>query len=178
MNSTIKIETERLRLRNLFAQDAQRFFEYKSLPEVGKYQGWIPSNVKDAEDFISKYSVISPESWLQLGITLKDSSELIGDCGIHFTDEDFKQIEIGFTLDPAYQGKGYATEAVKGLLDYIFNTLNAHRVYGSCDPENTASIKLMERIGMRKEAHLKESIWFKNRWADDVIYGILKKEWR
>lgn len=172
-----EITSERLILNPLTNDDAEAMFGYRSLPEVYKYQGWQPESVADAEEFISKHNTMKSGGWMQLAIRLKKSGKLIGDCGMHFIDAEFRQIEIGFSLSPAIQGKGYATEAVTYLLDYIFTTLKTHRVYGSCDPGNLSSIKLMERVGMRKEAHFKESIWFKERWADDVIYAILDHEW-
>ena len=172
-----EITSDRLILNPLTKEDAQAMFAYRGLPEVYKYQGWQPESVADAEEFISKYNKMESGGWMQLAIRLKENSKLIGDCGMHFMDDQFKQIEIGFSLSPAFQGKGYATEAVACLLEYIFTKMKTHRVYGSCDPDNLSSIKLMERIGMRKEAHLKESIWFKGRWADDVIYAMLDHEW-
>ncbi|MFC2139985.1 GNAT family N-acetyltransferase [Bacteroidota bacterium] len=173
-----KISSERLILEPLSKEDAQAMLNYRSLPEVYKYQGWQPENVDDAEKFILKHNTMESGGWMQLAIRLREDGKLIGDCGMHFIDDEFKQIEIGFSLSPVFQGKGYATEAVSCLLDYIFTTLRSHRVYGSCDPDNLSSIKLMTRIGMRKEAHLKESIWFKGRWADDVICAILDHEWQ
>ena len=173
-----EIESARLILNPLTKEDAQAMFNYRSLPEVYKYQGWEPQSVDDAEKFILKHNTMKSGGWMQLAIRLKDDRKLIGDCGMHFIDDDFKQIEIGFSLSPPFHGKGYASEAVTCLIDYIFTTLKSHRVYGSCDPDNLSSIKLLTRIGMRKEAHLKGSLWFKGRWADDVIYAILDHEWQ
>ena len=102
--------------------------------------------------------------------------QVIGDLGIHFLDEENKQAEIGFTLDKNFQGKGYATEAVKEIINYLFNKLNKHRIIGSVDPHNSNSIRLLERLGFRKEAHFKESLFINGEWVDDVIYAVLKSE--
>lgn len=177
MKAFSKIETERLILRPLAKEDATKLFQYRSLPEVYKYQGFIPEKIDDAVNFIERHNEIKPGSWMQLAITLKSSNEMIGDCGMHFTDDDFQQVEIGFSLDPEFHGKGFASEAVKGIIDFLFNELKTHRVYGSCDPDNAASIKLMERLGMRKEAHFKKSIRLKDTWGDDLIFAILREEW-
>ena len=177
MNSFKDISTERCILRKMKKEDGVRLYEYRSLPEVSKYQGWSPASIKEAEEFISKYDKFVQGSWLQLAIIKKEDNKLIGDCGIHFVGKNFSEIEIGFSLDPKFQGKGFASESITGLLDYIFKNLKTHRVFGSCDPANGASIKLMERIGMRKEAHFIKSIWFKGGWADDVIYAVLEEEW-
>lgn len=87
------------------------------------------------------------------------------------------QVEIGYTLSLEYQGNGYATESVINVINYLFNNLKKHRITASVDPENVRSAVLLERIGMRKEAHFKKSFWFNNEWVDDVVYAILKEEW-
>jgi RimJ/RimL family protein N-acetyltransferase len=119
----------------------------------------------------------TPGTWFQLGITLRDSGLLIGDCGIRFPAEESWQVEIGITLAPQHQGNGYATEALESILAYCFGPLGKHRVFASVDPRNGASITLLERLGMRREAHFRESLWFKGAWADDLIYAILDHEW-
>ncbi len=92
--------------------------------------------------------------------------------------DDPRQVEIGFTLAPAYWGQGLATEAVSGILSYLFGPAQKHRVFASVDPRNAPSIALLERVGMRREAHFRESLWFKGEWVDDVIFGVLKSEWK
>jgi RimJ/RimL family protein N-acetyltransferase len=101
---------------------------------------------------------------------------MAGDVGIHVQAHDSRQVEIGITLARAFQGRGLATEALNAVLEYIFKNLGKHRVYGSVDPRNEASLALLERIGMRREAHFVESIWFKGAWVDDVICAILRRE--
>lgn len=98
-------------------------------------------------------------------------------CGIHVLETESRQAEIGITLAPAYQGHGYATEVMKAIFDYLLARLGKHRVFASVDPCNQPSMALMQRLGMRKEAHLVESLWFKDRWADDVIFAMLQREW-
>lgn len=176
----IHIITDRLVLRCIKPLDARSIYEYRSRPEVGKYQTWKPKELKEVEDFINEKIAKIPniaDTWYQLGIIIKETDEFIGDIGVHFCDEDNLQVEIGYTLSEKYQGKGYATEAIREVIGYLFNNLNKHRITASVDPRNTKSIALLERIGMRKEAHFKKSFWFNNEWADDVIYAILKEEW-
>lgn len=172
------IKTERLFLRILDRKDKEAFYQYRSLPEVYKYQFWRPANINDAEKFIYKNSATVPntvDTWLQVAICLNEGS-LIGDIGIHFLDED--QIEIGYTLSPDYQGYGYAVEAVKGIITYAFSIWNKHRITASVDPDNIASIKLLEKIGFRKEAHFIKSLRIDDYWYDDCIYSMLEEEWR
>ena len=108
----------------------------------------------------------------------KQSDKLIGDIGLHFFDVEHQQVEIGCTLDKNFQGKGFATEALAAVFDYLFQKLNKHRIITSIDPENKNSIKLVERLGFRKEAHFVESIFMNGKWVDDLIYALLEKDWQ
>ncbi|MFA8435360.1 MAG: GNAT family N-acetyltransferase [Marinifilaceae bacterium] len=177
----LHIISERILLSPFKEDDADKFYAYRSLPEVCKYQGWHPKSVNEINDFISRQmelKVNQPGSWYQFAIRLNQNREnLIGDCGIHFPEKDNFQVEIGVTLAPKYQGFGFAREAVCALLDYIFNTLNKHRVFASIDPENSASIRMLRRLGFRKEAHFVKSLLIDDKWVDDVIYAMLREEW-
>ena len=86
-------------------------------------------------------------------------------------------MEIGFTVAPDAQGKGVGTDAVTGLLDYLFGPLGKHRAFASADPRNERSLRLLQRLGLRQEAHFVKSICFKGEWADDVVFAILASEW-
>ena len=176
----ISFSTKRLILRGIRLSDAEAMFKYRSDPQIYKFQNWEPQTIKDAEDYIktniSKIPNV-PNTWYQLGLFIKGSDELIGDIGIHFFEFDNLQVEIGYTLSLEYQGKGYATEAVANVVNYLFTTLNKHRIIASIDQKNIKSMALLERVCMRKEAHFKKSIWFKEEWVDDIIYAILKEEW-
>ncbi len=173
------LTTERLIIRPIKIEDANEIFNYRSDEEVNKYQGWIPTTVDDVAAFISKVpkQINEPETWYQLVIIEKETETLIGDLGIHFFGKENKQAEIGCTLNKKFQQKGFATEAIKNVIDYLFQTLNKHRVIASVDPNNKSSIQLIERLGFRKEAHFIESFYMKGKWIDDVIYAMLKKEW-
>lgn len=142
-----ELTTERLVLRRLSHDDAAGVYRYWSDPEVVRYQTWEPSG------------------------------ELVGDCGLHFPEGRDHEAEFGITLMPAHQGMGYASEALRAVLQYLFITLDKHRVYGSTDPRNLPSQRMMERVGMRREAHFRESLWFKGTWVDDIIYAMLRREW-
>lgn len=176
------IETERLVLRRFRESDAEAFFNYRTNPLVSLYQGegWQSYRFEQAVDFVKEQMNLEPGIqgiWFQLVIELKDTGEQIGDCGIHTLVQDINQVEIGFTLDSAYQNKGLGREAVKCLLDYIFNDLNKHRVIAVTDVRNKNSIKLLKRIGMRKEGHFIKNAWNKGEYTDEYLFAILKGEW-
>lgn len=172
-----KIKTERLLIRILDMRDKEYFYKYRSLPEIYQFQSWKPKNIKEIEDFIIKNIAIAPnevDSCLQLAVCL-DNGQMIGDIGVHFLDD--YQVEIGYTLSPEYQGRGYVLEAIKGIVNYIFSTLKKHRVTASVDPNNGSSIRLLEKLGFRKEAHFIKSFYMNAQWYDDCIYSILEEEW-
>ena len=180
MTNNIEINTERLLLRSVRLDDAETIFNYRSDSVENQYQGWIPKKIDDVYNFVknkvsSKIDLI--DTWYQFVIIKKENNELIGDIGVHFIDLDKKQVEIGCTLDKNYQGKGYATEALRQTIDYLFSNFNKHRIITSIDPRNIKSIGLVERLGFRKEAHFKESIHINGEWVDDLVYAILKDEW-
>jgi len=175
-----EITTSRLMLSPLHAGDADTMLIYRADPEVGRYQGWEPATLEDVQHFIEQMQTVSfdtPGTWYQLAVRLRESRELIGDLGVHFPGDREHQVEIGFTIAPVHQGNGYATEAVTGLLDHLLLTMRKHRVFASVDPRNEPSLALLERIGFRREAHFRKSLWFKGEWVDDVVYGLLKSEW-
>lgn len=175
------LETDRLLLRPLVLADAGAVHAYRSDPAVCRFQLWEPSRQSDVEEMIRTGIAAEPNlpgTWFQLAICRRSDRLLLGDCGVRFPADDLQQAEIGITLAPANQGHGYAAEALASVFAYLFGTLGKHRVYGSVDPGNTASIRLLETMGMRREAHFVESLWFKGRWADDLVYGLLDREWQ
>lgn len=173
------ILTDRLRLRDLRRDDAEAMFAYRSNPGVAEYQSWVPQSRTEVEAFIESMSHkrFDERGWYQIGITGAQSETLIGDCGIHVFEADPRVVEVGITIAPNYQRNGYGCEALTAVFNMLFGQLKKHRVVASVDPRNAKSLALMDRIGMRKEAHLRKSLWFKNEWADDVVFAMLESEW-
>lgn len=179
---TIAIETPRLRLRQFQAADLPTFAAYRSDPETARYQYWeTPYTLEQAEQFLERMTHVTPGTpgeWLQLALTLRDGGEMVGDCAFCVPADDTRQAELGYTLAPAHRGRGYATEGARALLGYLFVTYQLHRVFSRCDAENTPSARVLERIGMRREAHFVENSWFKGRWGSEFTYAILRREWQ
>jgi RimJ/RimL family protein N-acetyltransferase len=176
------IETERLILRKFKESDTETFFKYRTNPQVALYQGerWVNFKFEQAIEFVKEQMNSEPgipDSWFQIAIELKDNRDLIGDCAIHTLPQDINQVEIGVTLNPLYQNKGFGAETVKHLIEYIFNVLNKHRVIAITDVRNKNSIKLLERIGMRKEGHFIKNAWNKGEYTDEYLFALLKEEW-
>jgi len=177
----IELCTARLHLRRPRPDDAAAISAYRGLPEVARYQSWETFDVDEASQLIADQLAIEPGtegSWLQLMIVVTDSAQIIGDCGIHFLLNAARQAELGITLDPRYQHRGFAGEAVEGVLTYLFGSLNLHRVSATTDAENTAAQNLFERLGFRREAHFVEHLWFKGAWGSEYVFAMLQREWR
>jgi RimJ/RimL family protein N-acetyltransferase len=170
----------RVVLRPLRPDDAPTIVAYRSDPEVARYQSWAPTldDVLGTIDAPGARAPFAPGTWTQLGIALHASGELIGDVGVHVFEGEPLQAEFGITLATAFQGRGYATEALRALLALLFDDLGKHRVTASVDPRNARSIALMRRAGFRQEGHLVESLRFKGAWADDLVFAMLAREWQ
>ena len=109
-------------------------------------------------------------------MALRETDALIGDVYVRIPDAE--QAEIGYTFDPAQRGQGYATEAVSGLFTYLFDELGLHRIVAICAVDNTRSYALMERIGMRREAHMRQSYRYNGVWCDEFAYAMLNEDWQ
>ncbi len=165
-------------LRTVREEDVPAIYAYRSRADVGKYQTRY-RRLADARRLIKRVREIAlntPNSWHQLAV-LEKGGGLIGDLGMHFTGKENRQAEIAYTIAPAYQGKGYATEAVLGMMGFMFGKLRKHRLIATADPRNKSSLKVMERVGMRREGYFKKSFWAGKAWTDDVLYALLKEEW-
>lgn len=177
----ILLQTENSILRRLRKNDYSLFIEYRTDSEIMKYQSWDCKFTENSfNSFIEEQNQISygtVNKWTQIGIEGKKSHELIGDCALHFFDE--VQTEFGITISKKYQNQGYAYEVLTELFTFCFENLNVHRITGLVDVDNISSIKLQEKLGMRKEAWYKKSYFDKrmNEWRDEYRYAILESEW-
>lgn len=173
-------QTSRLIIDTLQAGDAVGLFAYRSDPQVARYQGWQPTALEQAAAFIAAQARLqpaTPDSWMQRAIRLREGGELIGDLGLHFPADLDAAVEFGISLAPAHQHCGYAVEAARTVLDWVFTSLGRHRVCASVDPRNQASIALLQALGLRQEAHFRESLKLHGEWVDDMAFGLLAKEW-
>jgi RimJ/RimL family protein N-acetyltransferase len=176
----VSAHESRVVLRALAPDDAAVIFAYRSDPEVARYQSWEPAALDDVRAFIREppaSPAYAPGTWEQFGIVLRDTGELIGDCGVHVLEHDPQQAEFGITVASGWQGRGLAREALAALMAIVFGTLRKHRLSCSVDPRNVRSIALMERTGFRREAHHRESLWLNGEWVDDLIFAMLRREW-
>lgn len=174
----MRLTTRRLVLRPFTVADAPVFAAYRSDPEVARYQGWeAPFTAEQAEQFVRDVRVVDPTApgWFQLAV--EADGVLVGDVGVGL-HENLMQAEIGYSLATAHQGRGYAVEAVRRVLAYLFDERGLHRVSAECDARNERSARLLDRLGFRQEGHRVQSTWIKREWTDDLIFGLLATEWR
>jgi RimJ/RimL family protein N-acetyltransferase len=176
------LTTERLIIRRFQDSDLESFLAYHNDPEVAKYQGWsLPYTRESALAFIDVMKSIqlaAPGMRCQIALELKATGEMIGDIFFIVLQEDLRLARIGYSLSRAHWKHGYASEAVSRMLDYLFGELCLHRVAADCDAENIASVRLLERLGFRREGHFIESFPLSdNRWGDEYYYGLLECEW-
>ena len=171
--------TERLELRRFRSDDVAVFRAYRSDPEVARYQSWeAPLSTVDAQELVDEFAGLVPDApgWFQYAVELRGTSALIGDVGVNL-HENRMQAEIGFTFAREHQGHGYATEAVSRVVDHLLVSQGLRRVSAECDARNTASARLLERVGFRREGHRPEFTWLKGEWTDDLLFGLLARDW-
>ena len=176
----LPLTTKRLTLRRFTRADLPELVRYRQQPEVARLQLWDETySLKDAQKFLESQQKVQPDqpdSWLQLVVENTATGEQLGDVAVH-TLADPRQVEIGYTLALEHQGKGYMREALRGVLETLFR-LSKHRVTATTDPRNAGSVKLLEELGFRLEAHHLKNMWFKGDWADDYVYALLQDEWQ
>lgn len=170
--------TARLRIDALRPADAEGLFACRGDPAVARYQGWCPVDLAAAREFIEAQPQPPSHGWSQRAIRLRADGTLIGDLGLCLPEDPRESAEFGVSIAPAHQGRGYSSEAVRALFAFVFGELGRHRIHASVDPRNLASMAMLRALGMRQEAHHRESLWFKGEWVDDVIYALLDREWR
>jgi RimJ/RimL family protein N-acetyltransferase len=180
--SFTELAGERVALRRFHPGDVTEFVAYRSSAAVARYQSWdAPYPREEGERFVQELMKSHPDTpgeWFQFAVALRATDQLIGDCAAMPHADDPSQCEIGFTIAERFQGHGYATEAVRLLMGYLFAVRGKHRILAYCDARNAASAAVLERLAMRREGHLRESSWAKGEWTDDLVYAVLDHEWR
>jgi RimJ/RimL family protein N-acetyltransferase len=173
VNGFKPVLTERLLIRRISAGDAAALFAYRGRPDVYRYQSWRPKTLGEAEERVKSLEAAEPDTpgaWLQVALCLRDTGGMIGDAGMHFPPDDARAAEIGYTVSPEYQGRGYATEAARAVVDYLFNVLGKRRIVASVDPRNAPSVAVLEKLGFKLEARVENSACIDGEWCDDCVY--------
>jgi RimJ/RimL family protein N-acetyltransferase len=175
------IRTKRLLLRPFAPGDVDALYAYHRLPETHRYLYSEARSRAQVEALVAERAgataLTEAGQELHLVAVLADTGELVGDCVLFWRSQEHQKGEIGYTFNPAYHGRGLATEAAAALLRLGFEGLGLHRITGHLDARNTPSAGVLERAGMRLEAHLVENEFVKGEWSDELVYAILRGEW-
>ena len=160
--------------------DVDSFVTYRADPEVSRFQSWETYTFEDGRALVEEMQALRPGipgKWYQFALEDAATGDLVGDLAARVNLDEPREIEVGFTLAPPHQRKGYATEALTGLLDFAFDGLGMHRVTAVTDALNQSAAALLTRVGMRKEAHFRENVFFKGAWGSEFVFAILDSEW-
>jgi RimJ/RimL family protein N-acetyltransferase len=176
------ITTARLVLRAFVPDDLDALFAFQSRDDVARYLYWGPRTRAESHTALAQRvhatTLVREGDFLAVAVQRADTGQLIGDLNLAWLSEEHRRGEIGFVFHPDHHGRGYATEASTEVLRMGFEGLGLHRVIGRCDARNTASAATMRRLGMRREAHLRENEVVKGEWTDELVFAVLEHEWR
>ncbi len=173
------LDCDRLELRPMRVNDAEDMYEYAKLEEVTKYLLWSPhESLSYTESYLSYVqSRYRDGAFYDWAIVLKEEYKMIGTCGFTKIDRENNSGEIGYVINPAYSGKGYACEAVRRVLELAFNELNLNRIEAKYIIGNDASFRVMEKCNMKSEGTARESMKVKGEYKDIGTCAILKTEY-
>ncbi len=176
----MRLETDRLRLREYTEDDWQAVLAYQCDPRYLRFYAWEDRTEENVRQFVQGFIDArreQPRKKYSFAVTLKATGQLIGNCNLRQNQPEDRVAEMGYEIAPTHWGNGYASEAAGAILAFGFDELKLHRLAAWCIAENAASARVLEKIGMRQEGRLREQEWMKGRWWDALLYGILENEW-
>ena len=172
----MELHTPRLLIREFVPDDQADVHAYASQAETVRYMDWGPNTPEQTVDFLHRKLASQralPRAEYELAVALKETGRVIGGVGLRVSRPQHFAGDMGYVFDPQYWGRGYCTEAAGALLEFGLRDLNLHRIYATCDPDNRASARVMEKIGMRYEGRLRDYTWEKGKWRDSLVYARL-----
>lgn len=179
---SLPIETDRLVLRTFERSDVEGLKAYHALPSVQRYlfsKTRDESEVAGALNLMRQHvSLQRPGDTITLAMIRKGDKQLIGHVSLHWSDATAGQGEVRFVINPSFAGQGFSREALSAVLDLAFDHFRIHRIFARCDGRNHHSIKLMQQMGMRLEAHYREHALFQGEWDEELHFAILDREWQ
>jgi ribosomal-protein-alanine N-acetyltransferase len=177
----MQLITPRLILRDYRDSDFASMREYDRDPLVQQYRGALVIAEQQTWDYIQQtkiWALQQPRTRYPFAVALQSDDVVIGWAPLTITNPSLREAEIGWTINRRFWGQGYATEAAEQVMDFGFRELQLHRIYAVCRVENRASWRIMEKLGMRREAHYHEVEWTDGAWRDQYLYAIVDREWQ
>lgn len=177
----LPVPTERLVLRPFVPEDADALYAFHSDPDAVRYVPYLPRTREQVTDVLQR-KVANTElrqegDLLELAVIRTEDDTLVGDVLLALRSVEHQTMEVGYIFAPAWGGRGYATEAVRALVDLAFGPLGARRLIARVDARNQPSSALLARLGFRLEARLIENEWFKGELTSELNYALLSREW-
>ena len=175
---TLPVRTARLSLREFVASDCNAVHAYSSDPRVTRFLFFGPRDEENTAEYLEELLASQceqPRTRFELAVEELASGQLIGACDLSLVESNV--VDLGYMLAAAQWGKGYATEIALKLVDAAFNELRAHRVISTVDVNNGASIRVLEKVGMRWEAVYRRHRRAKNRWWDCHLFTLPREVW-
>lgn len=173
--------TERLILRGFAPEDFEAYSAYHSLPAIYRYLYSAPPSPEEMRErfdaSLMNTRLSEDDEVLRCAAVRREDGVPLGHVSLKLVSKAALQAEVGYVFNPAHAGKGYATEAVRAVITLGFQSFGLHRIFARLDAKNTASAGVVERLGLRREAHLVENDRFNGVWGDEYIYAVLSREW-
>lgn len=177
--SVPRIETARLLLRPFQYEDWRAVHSYNSDPEVVRFVPGEYAGEGDSQEAVAAWmqGLEDTPPHYDFAVTVRPEPFVIGWCCLHSNPEHERWGELKYVFNRGFWGQGYATEAGRAVLEFAFADVGLQRVYATCRPENQASWRVLEKLGMQREAHLRQHVWYRGAWHDSYLYARLASEW-
>jgi RimJ/RimL family protein N-acetyltransferase len=175
------LETDRLTLRPFVVGDFEAMHAMRADAAVARYLYGGPLSEDETRSLLERKMAgsawTSEGDWLSAAAVDRESGLTVGDVSLCWVSERDRTAEIGFVFDPSQQGRGFATEAARALVEWVFAGAGFQRTIGRTEVRNAASRRVLQKLGMRLEAHFVENEWVKGEWQSELVYAILAREW-
>jgi RimJ/RimL family protein N-acetyltransferase len=180
MSERLPLLSERLKLRDFREDDVDAVHSWASDPEVVRFMSWGPNTRELTREFLQRKFAErtgDPRRTWDLAVVRRDTGQVIGSVGLRL-DEQRQQAALGYCYHQDAWGHGFATEAAREMLRFGFEELGLHRIHASADTRNGASIRVLDKLGMRQEGRLREHVMMRGEWRDSYLYAVLRSEWQ
>jgi ribosomal-protein-alanine N-acetyltransferase len=177
----MELATERLLLREMILDDWPAVHEWASRPEACRYQTWGPNTPEETQAHVGRVvaaAAAEPRTEHTLLAVLREEGRAVGSVSLFVRNRQFRTGEVAYIVHPDFWGRGIASEMAEAIVDWGFAELHLHRVYGTCDPRNVGSARVLQKLGMTHEGRMRHTALIRDGWRDSDLYALLEDEWR